>query len=68
MAFSQDDIAALERAIATGARRAKINGEEVEYRSLAEMRETLSMMRADLAGQVGTGGFVIGYANTGRGL
>lgn len=47
--FTSDDIAALKRAIATGALRVRYpDGREVMYRSLAEMRETLRMMQADI--------------------
>ena len=52
MAYSADDIAALERAIATGARKVRQGSEEVEYRSLAEMQATLRAMRAQVGGGV----------------
>lgn len=48
--FTVDDIAALKRAIATGAMSVRYaDGSEVRYRSLTEMRETLRMMTADVA-------------------
>jgi len=48
--FTSDDVDALKRAIATGALRVRYpDGSEVTYRSLAEMRETLRMMAADVA-------------------
>jgi precorrin-4 methylase len=51
MSFTLDQIADLERAIATGARSVRnANGEMVTYGSLAEMRQTLAMMKADIAG------------------
>lgn len=55
MAFTQSDIDALKAAIATGALRARYaDGREVQYRSLAEMRETLGLMRDEAAN--GSGG------------
>ncbi len=48
--FTSDDVDALKRAIATGALRVRYpDGSEVTYRSLAEMRETLRMMAADVS-------------------
>lgn len=68
MAFTVDDIANLERAIATGALKARMsNGEEVTYRSLDEMRKTLVMMRADVDVGAG-GGLQVTYPRMNRGL
>ena len=68
MAFTAEDIAALERAISTGAMRAKMsNGEEVQYRSLDEMRKILGMMRSDVAGSQ-SGGIRVTHPNMTRGL
>lgn len=51
MAFTPTDIAKLKEAIATGARRVRYaDGREAEFRSLAEMRETLRMMEDDVSG------------------
>lgn len=48
--FTPDDIAALKRAVATGASSVRYpDGSEVRYRSLAEVRETLRMMEADVS-------------------
>jgi hypothetical protein len=44
MAYSEDQILALKNAIAQGALRVKYGDKEVEYRSLAEMKEILTMM------------------------
>ncbi|WP_370645720.1 phage head-tail joining protein [Ruegeria sp. Ofav3-42] len=38
MAYTQSDLDALQRSIARGAKKLKMNGEEVEFHSLAEMR------------------------------
>jgi hypothetical protein len=49
MAFTQTQVDALRAAIATGALTVRnANGEFVTYRSLAEMRQTLSVMVAEL--------------------
>lgn len=51
MSYTADQIAALRMAIATGALTVRnANGEAVTYRSLAEMRQVLAMMEADVAG------------------
>lgn len=54
MIWTQADIAALKRAIKTGARRVEFGSGEtrrvVEYRSLAEMRQILADMEDDVAG------------------
>lgn len=54
MAWTQADIAALKRAIKTGARRVEFGSGEtrrvVEYRSLAEMRQILADMEDEFAG------------------
>lgn len=47
--FTQADIDDLKKAIATGAMRVRYaDGREVQYRTLAEMRETLVIMQADV--------------------
>lgn len=55
MAYSQSDIDALETAIATGALLVKFgagaDSREVRYRSLAEMKQILSDMKASVSGQ-----------------
>lgn len=50
MAYTSGDIADLEEAIRTGARRVRYSdGSEVEYRSLSEMRSILADMKAQVA-------------------
>ena len=50
MAYSQADIDALKRAIATGASKVRFSdNREATYRSLAEMKETLRDMEADVS-------------------
>jgi hypothetical protein len=51
LAFTAADIAKLKEAIATGARRVRYaDGREAEFRTLAEMRETLRMMEDEVSG------------------
>lgn len=67
MAFTQSDADALRANIARGVRRLKINGEEVEYASIAEMKSALAMIEAELAGSSSNTMRVI-YPRTTRGL
>lgn len=54
MAYTQSDIDALKRAIATGAKRVRFgagpDARETEFRSLDEMKRTLADMQAEVAG------------------
>lgn len=51
MAFQQSDIDTLKAAIATGAREvAYADGRRVSYRTLPEMKQTLAMIEAEVAG------------------
>jgi hypothetical protein len=50
MAITQEDIDALELAIASGAKKVKFSDRETEYRDLAEMKEILNRMKAALNG------------------
>ncbi len=68
MAFTQEDADRLRAAIAKGVSHARVNGEELTFRSLAEMKETLRMIEADLSGTGAAPGFSVGYARTTRGL
>lgn len=47
-AWTLDDVATLEKAIAQGALRVKYADKEIEYRSLSEMLRLLDVMRKDL--------------------
>lgn len=49
MAFQQSDIDALMAAIAAGTRDVAYGNNRVSYRSLAEMREILDMMKSEVA-------------------
>lgn len=62
MAFTTADVAALERAMATGANKVRFaDGREVTYRSLDEMRRILAMAQADVAGTSGRQHSVAGF-------
>ncbi|MFL0825158.1 phage head-tail joining protein [Vibrio parahaemolyticus] len=53
MAFSKDDIDVLDEAIVTGELTVKINGREVTYRSIKELREARRMVLRMIARQSG---------------
>ncbi|GAA5073511.1 hypothetical protein GCM10023209_19510 [Roseibacterium beibuensis] len=67
----QANIDNLEAAMGRGLRRAKINGEEVEYNGPAEMRQALAYFRSELS-RIATGavrgGLAVSYTTTGRGF
>lgn len=67
MAYQQSDIDALKRAAARGVKRGRINGEEVEFGTLAELRRQIAEMEAEVAGG-NAGAMSVSYANAGRGL
>lgn len=51
MAWTQSDIDALKKAIATGAQEVEYaDGRRVRFRSLAHMRETLALMEEGVSG------------------
>ena len=74
MAFTQSDVDNLKEAIATGLTQASIQGELVQYRSLAEMKEILRMMSQDISAGSGAvkssrvAGLGVSYVNPSRGL
>lgn len=67
MAWTQADVDQLKAAIAKGVTRVRLNGEEVQYRTLDEMKSTLRMMEDEVAGRV-AGAFRVSYPRTSRGL
>lgn len=67
MAFTQTDADTLRRAIASGVRTVKLNGEEVTYGSLAELKAALAMIEGELAG-VSRNVIGVTYPRTSRGL
>ena len=70
MAYTQDQVDALKAALARGVTRLRMNGEEVQYGSLAEMRRQVKAMEAEIAASAGSGsaGPTLSYPTTGRGL
>jgi hypothetical protein len=48
MAYTLEQVSALQDAIAQGVMKVKYSDKEVEYRSLAEMQQILADMRAEL--------------------
>lgn len=69
MAFTVEQRAALAAAIARGALEVQMGQERVRYRNLAEMRQILALMDAELNG-TGSARTQFGaiYPTTGRGL
>ena len=53
MAYSQAQLDAIKAAYASGVTRVSYDGKTTEYRSLAEMREIIATIEADLAAQAG---------------
>jgi hypothetical protein len=49
MSFTAEDRDRLKAAIAKGATKMRMGNEEITFRSLAEMRETLAMIDAELS-------------------
>lgn len=55
MAVTQSDLDTVTRAIATGERRVKFSdGREVEYRSIADLRDALALLRNEMNSASGT--------------
>jgi hypothetical protein len=50
MAWTQTDIVALKKAIATGATRVRYADRDVTYRSLSEMKEILALIEQEVNG------------------
>lgn len=68
MSYTAEDVAALKRAAARGARKLKLaNGEEVEFESLAALRRQIKEMEAEVAGG-SSGAMSVSYPLTTRGL
>lgn len=55
MAYTEQDLAALKANIVRGVTSLEVNGEKVTFRSIAEMREIVAMIEADLAPRRDTG-------------
>jgi hypothetical protein len=61
--FTQAQLDAIKRAYATGVTRVTYEGKTTEYRSLAEMRQIIATIEADLAAQAGRKLPIAGYAS-----
>lgn len=48
MAWTQTDLDAIERAIATGARRVRFQTHEVEYQSISEMLKARDVIKTEI--------------------
>ncbi|MDN5568035.1 MAG: hypothetical protein L0G27_04685 [Paracoccus sp. (in: a-proteobacteria)] len=67
MAYTHADADRLRSAFAMGVASAELNGEKLTFRALADMRATLQMIEAELAGVAG-GAARVSYPRTTRGL
>lgn len=52
MSYTQEDLDALEKALASGAREVQFRDRKVVYRSLQEMNQQLRVMRAAVTGKL----------------
>ena len=71
MAYTQEQIDALEAAIAAGVRQVRTSdGSSVTYNSIDEMTRALAMMKRDMAGGASglASGMSVSYVRTSRGL
>lgn len=66
MAWTSDDLAAIEEAIATGATRVKYVDREIQYQSLSDLLKLRDRMRGELGMTGGTNGRT--YASFSKGL
>lgn len=58
MAWTVDDLVALDAAIATGAQKVRYQTHEVEYRSMAEMLQVRDLIKSEIAGPSTNGGAI----------
>jgi len=65
MAFTQQDLLNVEKALSNGERRVKLGDKEVEYRSISEIVQLLKIIKRELNPDSVTNGRV--YASTGKG-
>lgn len=60
--FTVQQLAAIKLAYASGVTRVSYDGKSTEYRSLAEMRQIIATIEAELAAQAGSRLPVAGFA------
>ena len=65
MAFTQQDLLNVEKALSNGERRVKLGDKEVEYRSISEIVQLLKIIKRELNPDSVTNGRV--YVSTGKG-
>ena len=63
MAYTQAQLDAIKRAYASGVTRVSYDGNSTEYRSLADMRQIIATIEAELAAQGGKKQPVAGFAS-----
>jgi hypothetical protein len=63
--FTSADLAAIEKAIASGATRVKYSDKEVEYRSMKEMMQARDLIRKELGITDGRFGRILSEHNKG---
>ncbi len=64
MAWTADDLAALDAAIATGAQKVRYQTHEVEYRSMADMLRVRDLIKGELVGpSTGAGAIFAEYGS-----
>ena len=72
MAFTLGDLNAIDDAIKTGVRRVKYEDKEVQYHSLAEMREIRAIIKSEIdfnsGSDVGAGGLTVHNPTFRKGL
>ena len=61
LSYTVEQVTALREAVARGVTRVRMNGEEVQYSSLAEMRKQLAIMERAVEGQDRVTHFQPGY-------
>ncbi|MBN9568988.1 MAG: hypothetical protein J0H79_15455 [Alphaproteobacteria bacterium] len=65
--FTQAQLVAIKEAYASGITRVSYDGKTTEYRSLAEMKQIIGTIEADLAAEAGTARPAAGYVRFKRG-
>lgn len=65
--FTQAQLAAIKEAYASGITRVTYDGKTTEYRSLAEMKQIIATIEAELAAEAGRARPVAGYVSFKRG-
>jgi len=63
MSFTQQQIDALEKAIAEGVSRVKYQDKEVQYRSLEEMQRILKIMKDSVSGSSPSSGLRVVFSH-----